>query len=161
MMGEPLGRQDRLFYEFDLEDMVPGDHLLRRIAAALDLNWLRGEMKTHYMGATWDQFDLERGVWTKPAHTTKQKRTEHIPLSGQAVALLQEIRTAANGKSPYVFPGTHVAKTRNGYGKKASYERIGVAWDNEDGSFYVKLYGTQLVSNFTLYAIEGTEKAGE
>ncbi len=32
MMGEPVGRQDRLFYEFDLEDMVPGDHLLRRIA---------------------------------------------------------------------------------------------------------------------------------
>ena len=48
MMGERVGRQDRLFYEFDLEDMVPGDHLLRRIAAALDLSWLRGEMKTHY-----------------------------------------------------------------------------------------------------------------
>ena len=48
MMGEPVGQQDRLFYEFDLEDMVPGDHLLRRIAAALDLSWLRGEMKTHY-----------------------------------------------------------------------------------------------------------------
>jgi transposase len=48
MMGEPVGRQDRLFYEFDLEDMVPGDHLLRRIDAALDVSWLRGEMKTHY-----------------------------------------------------------------------------------------------------------------
>jgi transposase len=48
MMGDPVGRQDRLFYEFDLEDMVPGDHLLRRIAAALDVSWLRGEMKAHY-----------------------------------------------------------------------------------------------------------------
>ncbi len=48
MMGEPVGRQDRLFYEFDLEDMVPGDHLLRRIDAALDMSWLRGEMKAHY-----------------------------------------------------------------------------------------------------------------
>jgi len=48
MMGEPLGRQDRLFYEFDLEDVVPGDHLLRRIDAALDLSWLRGEMRPHY-----------------------------------------------------------------------------------------------------------------
>jgi transposase len=48
MMGEPVGRQDRLFYEFDLEDMVPVDHLLRRISAALDLSWLRGEMKAHY-----------------------------------------------------------------------------------------------------------------
>ena len=25
MLGEPVGRQDRLFYEFDLEDMVPDD----------------------------------------------------------------------------------------------------------------------------------------
>jgi transposase len=48
MMGEPVGRQDRLFYEFDLEDMVPGDHLLRRIDAALDVSWLRSEMKAHY-----------------------------------------------------------------------------------------------------------------
>jgi transposase len=48
MMGEPVGRQDRLFYEFDLEAMVPGDHLLRRIDAALDVSWLRGEMETHY-----------------------------------------------------------------------------------------------------------------
>ncbi len=29
MMGEPVGRQDHLFYEFDLEDMVLCD-LLRR-----------------------------------------------------------------------------------------------------------------------------------
>jgi transposase len=48
MMGEPVGRQDRLFYEFDLEDMVSADHLLRRIDAVLDLSWLRGEMKPHY-----------------------------------------------------------------------------------------------------------------
>ena len=48
MMGEPVGRQERLFYEFDLEEMVPGDHLLRKIDAILDLGRLRGEMKPHY-----------------------------------------------------------------------------------------------------------------
>ncbi len=48
MMGEPVGRQGRLFYEFDLEDVVPADHPLRRIDAALDLSWLRGEMGPHY-----------------------------------------------------------------------------------------------------------------
>ena len=48
MMGEPVGQQDRLFYEFDLEDMVPDDHLLRRIDKVLDLSWLRDEMKPHY-----------------------------------------------------------------------------------------------------------------
>jgi transposase len=48
MMGEPVGRQDRLFYEFDLEDMVPGDHLLRRIDAVLELSWLRNELAPYY-----------------------------------------------------------------------------------------------------------------
>jgi transposase len=48
MMGEPVGRQDRLFCEFDLEDVVPADHLLRRVDAALDLGWLREEMAPHY-----------------------------------------------------------------------------------------------------------------
>ena len=48
MMGDPVSLQDRLFYEFDLEDMVPSDHLLRRIDAVLDLSWLRDEMKPHY-----------------------------------------------------------------------------------------------------------------
>ena len=36
MMGEQLGRQDRLFYEFCLDDRVPADHVLRRIDAVLD-----------------------------------------------------------------------------------------------------------------------------
>ena len=49
---------------------------------------------------------------------------------------------------------------RHGYGKKASYERIGVAWTNEDGSFYVKLHGTQIVSAFTLYELPRDENAG-
>ncbi len=48
MMGEPVGRQDRLFYEFDLEDMVPVDHLLRRIDAVLELSWLRSELAPYY-----------------------------------------------------------------------------------------------------------------
>ena len=48
MMGAPVGRQDRLFYEFDLEDMVPADHLLRRIDAVLDLRWLRVELAPYY-----------------------------------------------------------------------------------------------------------------
>ncbi len=48
MMGEQLGRQDRLFYEFCLDDRVPADHLLRRIDAVLDLSWLRAELAPYY-----------------------------------------------------------------------------------------------------------------
>ncbi|MDX1425202.1 MAG: IS1182 family transposase [Kiloniellales bacterium] len=48
MLGPPVGQQDRLFYDFCLEDVVPADHLLRKIDAVLDLSWLRGELKVHY-----------------------------------------------------------------------------------------------------------------
>jgi hypothetical protein len=52
-------------------------------------------------------------------------------------------------------PPTHVAKVRNGQGDNASFERIGVAWEKEDGSLYVRLHGTQIVSHgFALYPIE-------
>lgn len=37
--GEPVGRRDRLFHEFDLEEVVPDDHLLRKIDTVLDLSW--------------------------------------------------------------------------------------------------------------------------
>ena len=40
MMGQSVGQQERLFYEFNLEDRVPNDHLLRRLDAVLNLNWL-------------------------------------------------------------------------------------------------------------------------
>ena len=48
MMGEQLGRQDRLFYAFCLEDRVAADHLLRRVDAVLDLSWLRAELAPYY-----------------------------------------------------------------------------------------------------------------
>ena len=61
-----------------------------------------------------------------------------------------------NGKSK--LP-THHATTRTGHGKQATFERIGVAWENDDSSFYVKLHGTQVVSQFTLYPNK-SEQAG-
>ena len=48
MMGPAVGRQDRLFYEFDLEERIPHDHLLRRIDAVLDLSWLRADLAPFY-----------------------------------------------------------------------------------------------------------------
>ncbi len=47
-MGQAVGQQDRLFYEFNLEDRVPANHLLRRIDAVLDLTWLRGGLSPFY-----------------------------------------------------------------------------------------------------------------
>ena len=48
MMGPAVGRQDRLFYEFNLEERIPHDHLLRRIDGVLDLSWLRADLAPFY-----------------------------------------------------------------------------------------------------------------
>ena len=48
MMGRLKSEQGQLFYQFNLEDAVPYDHLVRRIDAALDLTWLRGELASYY-----------------------------------------------------------------------------------------------------------------
>jgi transposase len=48
MMGRRKSEQGQLFYAFDLEAVVPDDHQVRRIAAVLDLSWVRAELAPHY-----------------------------------------------------------------------------------------------------------------
>jgi transposase len=48
MMGPLKSDQGQLFYEFRLVDAVPEAHLVRKIDAALDLSWLRGELASRY-----------------------------------------------------------------------------------------------------------------
>jgi len=51
MMGQAVGQQDRLFYEFNLDERIPVNYLLRRIDAVLDLSWLRAELSPFYSHA--------------------------------------------------------------------------------------------------------------
>jgi hypothetical protein len=39
MMGRLNHDQGQLFYSFSLEEVVPDDHLVRKVAAVLDLSW--------------------------------------------------------------------------------------------------------------------------
>src|SRR5713226_3068344 len=48
MMGRLKHEQEQLFYEFQLDDVVPDDHLVREIAAVLDLSWVRAELASYY-----------------------------------------------------------------------------------------------------------------
>jgi transposase len=48
MMGRLKHEQAQLFYEFALDEVVPDDHLVRGIAAVLDLSWVRAELASYY-----------------------------------------------------------------------------------------------------------------
>src|SRR3974377_452660 len=48
MMGRLKQDQGQLFYSFNLDEAVPDDHLVRKIAAVLDLSWVHDELASHY-----------------------------------------------------------------------------------------------------------------
>lgn len=72
----------------------------RAAADAFTLLLLTGARSGEVLTATWGQFDLDTdgsGVWTKPASTTKQKRSHRLPLSRDAVDLLRARQRACPG----------------------------------------------------------------
>ena len=72
-------------------------------ANCLRLLLLTGSRAGEALSAEWKEFDLVRGVWTKPTHHTKQKKTEYVPLSAPALELLRNMQPK-NASGP-LFPG--------------------------------------------------------
>src|SRR5260370_12967924 len=48
MMGRRGDGQGQFFYFFDLDEVVPPDHLVRQIDAVLDLSWMHKELAPYY-----------------------------------------------------------------------------------------------------------------
>ena len=48
MMGRLETDQCCFFYDFNIEDVVPSDHLVRQIDAVLDFGWLREKLAPYY-----------------------------------------------------------------------------------------------------------------
>jgi transposase len=48
MMGRREGRQVQFLYAFDLDKVVPPDHLVRQIDGVLDLSWVHKELAPYY-----------------------------------------------------------------------------------------------------------------
>jgi integrase len=82
-------------------------------ANAIKLLLLTGARRGEVLGATWNMFDLDAGVWLKPSAHTKQRKDHRVPLSAPAMQLLSEMLATAKAKAreqsrelnPYVFAG--------------------------------------------------------
>ena len=82
---------------------------------ALKLQALTAQRTGEVIGAKWDEFDLDADVptWTIPRDRMKIKLDKDgnprpdqvLYLSTQAIALLQQMREAADVKATFVFPG--------------------------------------------------------
>ena len=77
------------------------EHDSQIAADAIRLLLLTGARSGEVLGATWDQFDLEAGVWTKPSAHTKTKREHRVPLSAPARQLLAQMKRT----DERLFPG--------------------------------------------------------
>lgn len=75
--------------------------------------------------ATWDQFDLAAGTWTKPSSHTKQRKQHKLPLSAPALELLSEWKREATGK--LVFPSAKPARKHKGLEERSIVD-IKTAW---------------------------------
>ena len=80
-------------------------HPNRHAASAVQLQMLTGARLGEVLSAKCSDFDLDRGVWRKPSHQTKRKRAEHVPLSGAAIKLLQDLTAGRNDLDAWLFPG--------------------------------------------------------
>jgi integrase len=59
-------------------------------------------------GAPWDEIDLAGKLWSIPAERMKAKQPHRVPLSGQALAILETMATVQEGA--LVFPGVKAGK---------------------------------------------------
>jgi integrase len=71
--------------------------------AAIRLQWLTLVRPIEVVQARWDEFDLEEGIWTIPAHRMKMREPHTVPLPKQAVELLRLLRPIT-GASEYLVP---------------------------------------------------------
>ncbi|HDP7131378.1 TPA: tyrosine-type recombinase/integrase [Escherichia coli] len=99
-----------------------GSPLVVLAARLLILTGVRtGELR----GAFWSEFDLEKAVWEIPAERIKMKRPHLVPLSTQALEIVQQLKVIS-GQYPLVFPGRNdPRKTMSEASMNQVFKRIG------------------------------------
>ena len=71
-------------------------------ALALRLLILTAVRSGEIRGATWGEIDFDRALWTIPAERMKMRKPHRVPLSPQALAVLEQAK--AIRRSDHVFP---------------------------------------------------------
>ena len=72
-------------------------------AKALELCILTAARSGEILGMRWSEVDLEKAIWTVPAHRMKAGREHRVPLSSRALAMLKTLNEVREGE--FVFTG--------------------------------------------------------
>lgn len=74
------------------------------VQIATKLLMITGVRTIELRAALWSEFDLDNAIWEIPAERMKMRRAHLVPLSTQALDLLNELKIMT-GNYRYVFPG--------------------------------------------------------
>lgn len=132
----------------------------RQTRLALELLALTFTRTNELIGALWSEFDLSAGIWVVPAERMKMKTEHLVPLSAQALAILEELKEIGGG-SQFVFPGRNRDKPisnntllfalyRLGYKGKMTghgFRAVASTMLNEMGKFRPDVIERQLAHN--------------
>lgn len=81
-------------------DQYQGGQIVRLALTLLTLVFIRpGELKD----GRWDEIDMENALWRIPASRMKMRRDHTVPLSRQALAVLEELKKRT-GHTDFLFP---------------------------------------------------------
>ncbi len=85
-----------------------------------------GELRS----AMWKEIDIDGAVWTIPAEKMKMRKPHHVPLSRQALALLNELHELTGGRLGLVFPSIRsTARPMSENTVNAALRRLGFTGD--------------------------------
>ena len=89
----PEQKRERFPQNGELQRLVQVLHSKDNLEARFYLFLLlTGARRGEVENARWADFDLESAVWTKPARSTKQRKTHRLPLSPEARDLLRQVQ---------------------------------------------------------------------
>lgn len=132
-VGEALRKMFNLAVEWGMRDDNPASSFYRRtenarerfltkdeinrLAAALDADedqraagiiricMLTGARVGEVRQARFEQFNLDLGIWAKPAATTKQRKIHRVPISDDVATLVRQRKLMVPHGNPWLFPG--------------------------------------------------------
>lgn len=91
---------------------------------AMQLIILTATRTSEVIEALWDEFDLAAGLWTIPKERMKGFREHRVPLSKQAVSVLEQVKWD-NKASSLVFPSSKPDKAISNMTCLATLKRMG------------------------------------
>ncbi|GAB2881520.1 hypothetical protein GCM10027046_07270 [Uliginosibacterium flavum] len=128
-----------------IDEAPASDPLTKAALWLLILTWSR---TAEVVGARWEEFDLEQGVWEVPAERMKSGEKHSVYLSRQVVERLQFLQQISHGQ--YLFPNRRKPKdhmsrmTLSAWRKRWGFDgvmeihglrAVASTWANEAGPF--------------------------